>query len=371
MRNETVANQTTLSTSIGGPRARHEVITGIDLARELTGNRNSSQTANQPPVALVGPNPNDQPFGAMPPNSGNPSSTGLNQLGVYAFDTMHVGERWQVTGGVRWDDVGVDYEQSIAATGEVTSITADDSMWSWRAGAVYTPRPNGSVYVGLGTSFNPAVDAAAGGAGFSTSPTAANNPNLAPERTNNIEAGTKWDLAGERLSINTAVFRTEKTNARTRNATSDPFVLAGRQRVTGIEAGVSGRITTRWTALANYAFMDSTIAASANAAEEGQNFTLTPEHSFNAWTTYQLPRQILIGGGLQYMDNVFRNTLNTQRVPSYWLASALASYAVNEMLTLRINGQNLADVQYVDRVGGGHYIPGPRRQVTLTADVTF
>jgi len=34
-------------------------------------------------------------------------------------------------------------------------------------------------------------------------------------------------------------------------------------------------------------------------------------------------------------------------------------------------GQNLADVQYVDRVGGGHYIPGPRRQVLLNADFRF
>jgi catecholate siderophore receptor len=44
---------------------------------------------------------------------------------------------------------------------------------------------------------------------------------------------------------------------------------------------------------------------------------------------------------------------------------------VNEHLTLRFNAQNLADVQYVDRVGGGHYIPGPRRQGLLSADFRF
>ena len=71
------------------------------------------------------------------------------------------------------------------------------------------------------------------------------------------------------------------------------------------------------------------------------------------------------------MDAVYRNTLNTQRVPSYWLTTALVSYGVNRHLTLRLNAQNLTDEQYVDRVGGGHYIPGPRRQVTLSADVGF
>ena len=30
---------------------------------------------------------------------------------------------------------------------------------------------------------------------------------------------------------------------------------------------------------------------------------------------------------------------------------------------------NLANAEYIDRVGGGHYIPGPGRQVMLTASV--
>ncbi len=36
----------------------------------------------------------------------------------------------------------------------------------------------------------------------------------------------------------------------------------------------------------------------------------------------------------------------------------MASYEVNTHLTLRFNGSNLADEEYVDRIGGGHYIPG-------------
>ena len=175
--------------------------------------------------------------------------------------------------------------------------------------------------------------------------------------------------AGRPVSTNAAVFRTEKLNARTRNAASDPFILSGRQRVHGVEAGISGSLSSRWTALASYALMDTEILASANAGEQGQDFALTPRSTFNAWTTFTLPWDVTVGGGAQFMDSVFRNTLNTLRVPSYWLANALLSYRVNETLTLRVNGQNLADHQYVDRVGGGHYIPGPRRQVTVNAEV--
>jgi catecholate siderophore receptor len=117
--------------------------------------------------------------------------------------------------------------------------------------------------------------------------------------------------------------------------------------------------------------MDSAIAASANAAEEGQNLTLTPESTFNIWSTFQLPWEMTVGGGAQYMDAVFRNTTNTTSVPSYWLLNGLVSQRVTRRLTLRLNGQNLGDEEYVDRVGGGHYIPGPRRQITLNADFGF
>ncbi len=371
MGNENLANSTNVTLLFGGTRVRHELVSGVELSRERTSNQNSAQSTNQPAVDLVNPDPEQRPLGLMPPNSGNPSRTTLSQGGAYAFDTVHVGERWQFTGGVRYDVVEVDYSLTTLATGEETRLEASNREASWRGGVVFKPAPAGSIYVGAGTSFNPSVDAAATGAALSTAPNAANNPNLEPERTRNYEVGTKWDVAGGRLSLNGAIFRTEKHNARTRNANSDPFVLSGRQRVAGVEVGVAGTIRPGWNALASYAFMDSAIEASANAAEEGQNLTLTPEHTFSAWSSYTLPRGVTLGAGVQYMDAVFRNTLNTQRVPSYWLTNALASYRVNDMLTLRLNAQNLGDRQYVDRVGGGHYIPGPRRQATLAADLSF
>jgi catecholate siderophore receptor len=36
-----------------------------------------------------------------------------------------------------------------------------------------------------------------------------------------------------------------------------------------------------------------------------------------------------------------------------------------------MNLQNLTDEEYVDRVGGGHYIPGPGRQLIISTDWKF
>ncbi|MGE0593524.1 MAG: TonB-dependent siderophore receptor [Vicinamibacterales bacterium] len=371
MSNDNLANQLSVTGTVAAPGQQHDLVFGVDVSRERTANQNSAQNINQPQTDLVRPNPSDLPLGPMPANSGNPSETRLGQVGAYAFDTVRLGSHWEVTGGARVDVVDAAYALTTLATGEVTRADRSDTMVSWRGGVVYKPREAGSIYVGYGTSFNPSVDAGNTGAGFGTTATSANSPNLEPEQSRNVELGAKWELGQGRLALNGAVFRTEKTNARTRNLNSEPFILGGRQRVQGIELGISGTIAPRWTAYAGYAFMDSSIARSANGDEEGNNLTLTPENTFNVWSTYELPMGLTVGGGAQYMDAVFRNTTNTTRVPSYWLLSSLVSYRVNERLTMRLNGQNLTDERFVDRVGGGHYIPGPRRQVLLSMDVGF
>jgi catecholate siderophore receptor len=256
------------------------------------------------------------------------------------------------------------------ATGLVTELARADEMLSWGAGAVYKPRKNASIYASFGTSFNASVDAGAVGAALSDVPTAANNINLEPEKTENLEIGGKWEVGNGRAIVTGALFRTTKTNARTRSATTEPFVLDGEQQVDGVEIGVNGHLTERWTVLAGYSHLKSEFVRSSNPAEEGAQLAFTPENTVNVWTDYRL-NHLNFGGGVQYMDSVFRNAANTAEVPSYWLAGAMAAYDVTNSLTLRLNANNLTNAHYVDRIGGGHYIPGPGRSLMLTAELGF
>ena len=96
-------------------------------------------------------------------------------------------------------------------------------MVSWRAGAVYKPRANGSIYLGYGIVLQPV-----GGR-----PRAERRRRCRSSRRRRAptKSGTKWDVSASRLSLNAAVFRTEKTNARTPgiNPGDPPTVLAGEQ----------------------------------------------------------------------------------------------------------------------------------------------
>jgi catecholate siderophore receptor len=356
-----LSNQTNLTARFEAGSIRHAVVAGVELGRE--GSENFLRAGPTAPQAdLFHPDPDD-PYPGPITRTGAVNDGTADSAAVYAFDTLTLGEKFELTGGLRYDHFAVDYE-SKSATGVVTPFARTDDMLSWRAGAVYKLRPFGSVYAGLGTSFNPSAE------GLSL---AANNVSLDPEETRSYEVGTKWDLGGRRLSLTAALFRTEKTNARTPgvNPGDPPLVLQGEQTVDGVELGATGSIGSRLSVFAGYAHMRSEIESSTTAAEVGGALPQTPANTFNLWLTLRLPHDVTLGGGTQYMDSVYRNAINTLEVPSYWLLNATAAYEVNAKLTLRFNAYNLADEDYVDRVGGGHYLPGAGRSAILTADVKF
>ena len=356
-----VANQTNLSARFATGAVEHSVATGLELTRETS--ENFARTGPDAPAAdLYAPNP-FAPYPGPITRSGAVNDATARSAAAYAFDTVSLGRHWELTGGLRWDRFDVDFT-SRAASGETTELARTDDMVSWRGGIVYKPRPNGSIYGGYSTAFNPSAESLSLNAATAV---------LEPETTRSLEVGTKWDAFREKLSLVAALFRTEKTNARTPGVNpGDPAtVLEGEQRVSGIELGASGRIGDRLTLLAGYSAMSSEIAASNRPTEVDNALALVPEQTFNIWATYQFPWRLTLGGGVQYMDGVFRNAANTARVPSYALVSALASYDVNAHLTLRVNATNIGDVDFVDRVGGGHYIPGPGRQVVVSSAVKF
>jgi catecholate siderophore receptor len=358
-----VASQTDLTSRFRTGSLGHALVTGVEVAREASENWNRiEQGGLQPSTDVFNPD-FSTPYSSHLVRDGAVNDATAHSTAVFAFDTLQLTPNFEVTGGVRWDRFSLDYRTVNAASQEFTLDRTDD-MVSWRGGTVYKPRPNGSIYVGVGTSLNPSTE------GLSLS---ASTAALDPEKTRSVEAGTKWDVLGGRLGFNTAVFATSKKNARTPgvNPGDPPTVLQGEHTVSGVEFGVNGNVTDRWQMFAGYTFMDSEITQSNNAAEVGKEFGNTPNHSLSLWTSYRLPRDVEVGGGAQYVGDRFNSNTGTRTAPSYWVIDAMAAYRVSEQLTMRLNGLNVANERYIDRVGGGHFIPGPGRSVMLTADIGF
>lgn len=373
---ENITNLTDVTLEFTTGAIGHSLVTGLELTRETTDNRNSANATNQPPIDdFFAPDPNLAPLGAMPANTGDRSETEIKNIALYVVDTIELSEQWAITAGLRRDDVDVDYELRSFATGEVTDrLSRSDEEITYHGAVTFKPITDGTIYVAYGTGFDPTVDAVASGAGLSSSPTRANNVNLPPEESAIVELGTKWELLERRLALNAAVFRTEKTNLRTRNLNSDPFILDGEQIIEGVELSASGMLSAAWSVFAGASWLDTEYKLTANPLDQGQELPLVPELSANAWTTYELPFGLTVGLGLQYFDEVVRRrdaTLGELVVDDYVLLDAMASFQMNDTVSLRLNVINLADEEYVDRFGGGHYVPGAGRSAQLTAYLIF
>ncbi len=272
---------------------------------------------------------------------------------------MTLGRHVEVIGGLRWDEFDV-----VGITTGSAPVDRTDRMLSWRAALVFKPMPIGSVYAAYGTSFNPSLE----GLSYQTA-----NTSIGPEKNRTYEAGTKWDLFGERLSVNGALFRIEKTNARTDplEPGDPPEVLEGEQRVDGFEVTVAGSLTRAWRVFGGYTFLDSEVVKSNDPTEVGHRLPNTPENSFSLWTTYRLPWRLELGAGVQFVDNRYNNVSNVRSVPSYWVVDAMASYPLTEHVNVRLNVYNVTDEYYFDRLGGGHLVPGAGRSALLTTEVRF
>ena len=75
-----------------------------------------------------------------------------NSAALYVFDTVKFNEHVQADLGIRYDRVKIDYE-TVSATGVLANFGRDDRATTGRAGVVYKPVEDGSIYAAYSTSF--------------------------------------------------------------------------------------------------------------------------------------------------------------------------------------------------------------------------
>ena len=181
--------------------------------------------------------------------------------------------------------------------------------------------------------------------------------------------------------MHSAVFTTDKTNARE----PDPLnpllnVLAGKQRVSGVEAGIDGRITNRWEILSSYAYLDGkTIGSNYYPAAVGAPLANTPRHTFNFWTEYYFPRHWEGGFGGDYVSS--RTASSTapfdpitgllREAPGYWVFNAMVRHPIAEHIDFQLNFNNLMNRYYYDQLHPAHIVPGPGRSVLAELKFRF
>jgi catecholate siderophore receptor len=341
------------------------LVTSLELSKE-TDNLRTGTGPNQQ-TSLNDPNP-------FQPYTGNitwadPTQNTLEDTAFSLFDTIKFLPELELTGGMRYDHLDArSYDPGAKTPHDFDEV---NNLASWRLALVYKPVKFGSIYAGYGTSYNPSIQGIADGASNDT--LATNTVNLAPEEDESYEIGTKWDVLDEKLSLNLALFRTNKTNARVVDPTlpGTVYELSGDQRVQGVEFDAAGSLTKDWKIFGGYVYMQSKVVSGPHSSFPGNELPNTPTQSASLWTTYDLPLNFTVGTGGVFVDQRYSAVNELNSSPGYWTQQAMAAYKVNKNVQVQINVSNLWDKHYIDLVGAHQVVPGAGRTVIFSTTIKF
>jgi catecholate siderophore receptor len=371
---QSIFNQTDLIAHIGSGAVRHTVIAGIEVGRDNYQNQTYTTTGEETPL----PSFENPVYGPIPTNIVRTKNVYTDNVGdtlaAYANEQLDLGDQWKVIVGLRWDRFEFDSNSTNNAGVATVIPTKTDTMLSQRAGVVYQPTQVQTYYVSYGTSFNPSAETL-------TINTA--NQNVDPEENRSFEIGGKWSFAEGQLLVTSAVFRVDKTNART----NDPLLgvtVDGEIRVQGFEFGVSGPITEQWKVMAGYTYLDGEIIRLTESSttnnvttysiRDGNTLPNTPKHNASLWTTYDFQfgeaGVLQLGGGLVYATDRILNNANTASTDGYTRFDATIAYVATRY-TVRLNLLNATNAEYFDVASAGRATPVQRRAALATFSWKF
>ena len=341
---------------------RHEITAGVDLADENSTRYSYSQVPAKPPTTVG--TPNDGASVADTRVRDWQTEFDARATGAFVQDILSVTPQWKLLLGLRHDSFEGRYERTVAAGGP---LQREDSLWSRRFGLMYQPDERLALHLSHGTSFNTSGDL------YQYDPAGANTP---PEQSRNLELGARYEAQDGRLSLRSALFRSEKTNERNTDAASaNPtnYLLSGRRHATGVEFDAAGRIGAAVELYASLAYIfDAEIDESTNPAQQGTWPGLTPRTSGSVWVTWQADPKVRLGAGATGMSS--RTPADgsvQQRAHGHVTLDAMAEFRVLEETTVRLNVVNLGDVLTAEQIYRGHIVAGQPRTLQFNVTTRF
>ena len=364
-------NQTDLMTTVEFGSVRHKLLAGLEVGQQVTDNvRNTgyfsvgatSVTSISVPLSnpLVNATNAALTFRQSATDADNHGKA--NIASVYLQDQIDLTPQWQVIAGLRYDRFAVDFTNNRT----LQQIEVTDTPVSPRAGLVYKPMPEMSLYASYSLAYAPR-------AGDQLSSLTATNKAFDPEQFENLELGAKWDVRPD-LTASAAVYQLDRSNV----AITDPLdasktLLVDGQRSKGVELGLSGKLSDAWSIMAGYAYQDAIITKAQSATvKAGARVAQVPAHSASLWNRYQFSSPWGAGLGIVYRSEIFPSTDNTVVVPGFTRIDAALYYSVNKNLNLQVNVENLMDKNYYASAHSNNNItPGSPRGVRLGLNAKF
>ena len=283
----------------------------------------------------------------------------LDTRAAYANGLFSLTDRLKFSAGVRFDDIDQETDSDGTDFAE-----ADIEEVSPRFGMTFEFVEGLIGFAGWGEAISPQLP----------------NPGVTkyvPETSSQYEVGIKFDY--DRVTGTVALFDLERDGI----SLNDPLTLLpnfiGAQRTRGLDFDFAIRVSSEWTLLANYAYIDNqTTHDRFTKSNEGNALPGVPEHSGRIWTIYDIAGGALNGLSLQasitFASSRAGDVPNTYEVGGYEVVDAAARYPLSDRAWLQVNVQNLFDERYFNPGTGfneGFVTPGEPRSFFVTLEYSY
>ncbi|ENW34938.1 TonB-dependent siderophore receptor [Acinetobacter baumannii] len=276
---------------------------------------------------------------------------------IYAATRLHLNEDLKLLLGANY----VQAESKGESYGSPMSYS--ESKVSPYVGLTYNFTPEYTGYMSYTSIFRPQT-----GIDKDT------NQALKPIEGKSYEMGVKSSWLDDRLTGTLSVFKTEQNNYPLRNSDGNPLnrkVPTSDLESQGVEVGLSGQITDNVNLSFGYA--QFSIKDTKNG---GEARTYNPNQTLNLLTTYTPPvlPKLKVGAALQWQDGIKlydSNVNGTIKQDAYALVNLMASYEVNDHITLQANGNNIFDKKYLNSFPDGQAFYGAPANYTVAVKFKY
>ncbi len=354
-------NQTDITYDLKAGGFEHRLLAGMELGRQDTDNYRAVPTA-----------PASESLGSV--NAENPNYIGspsFNKLSrnrkseatitsFYVQDQIILSPKWELVLGLRHDKFAVDYTNLPTATSNtISKFNSTDNKVSPRAGLIFKPVDNLSLYASYSQTYAPR-------AGDQITDLSQANAGLSPEKFINHEIGAKLDVMPE-LSVTAAIYKLERQNVLIQSPESGINTLVDGQETHGVELGLTGKLTDKWSIFGGYAYQDGEITkqqglnSSNSRILKGAELGQTP-HTFSVWNRYDFNETWGAALGVVSRSEMYATTPTASQstvLPGYTRVDAAIYGKFSKNLRLQVNLENLTNKEYaLSAHNNNNIVPG-------------
>ena len=255
------------------------------------------------------------------------TSSDIKVTSLYIQDQIDLTDNIKLMIGGRHDS----FDITVADIKNMSTESRKDTEFSPRAGLVFKPNEEMSLYWSFSQSFLPR-------SGEQYKALSATSARLDPDVFESNEVGLKYDIS-PRLNLTLSYFNSEQTRAERDNDTGENSEVRG-LTVDGLEVQLKGQLTDRLDVMVGYSSLDGETSSGGEPRE-------IPDHTFSLYAKYQVNDKYGWAFGMTRQgESKIKDNNPGLVLPEYTRLDLGAYYKLSNGLELQVNVENLNDELY-------------------------